>query len=371
MKARVKGCLLLQEGIEGCMSYDQKYPQKIPQKTHQKAQQMMAQNTPPKSHRQSPSADHLPDVSGESYIKSKPGTKGSETAIDNRVSGLAWVGMQNIPLQILLPFEGKEILVLANAHAQVSLNKGSSRGIHMSRLYEALDLHLALKTLSLQSMNKVTQLFLESHRDLSSKARLVLEFSLPIIKATLKSQRTTKRYFKFRLQALRSESGKTQLLVETIVDYSSTCPASMALSGALNADTFAKNFADRELILEEVKDWLKSHESGIATPHAQRSLAKIKVAVTEDFNYTLLPLWVEEALGTAVQTMVKREDEQEFARLNGMNPMFCEDAARLVSEKLRREPQVLSLNARFVHIESLHPHDAVAEIKWKKTICES
>ena len=37
---------------------------------------------------------------------------------------------------------------------------------------------------------------------------------------------------------------------------------------------------------------------------------------------------MEAALGTPVQTAVKREDEQAFARLNGRNLMFCEDAPR-------------------------------------------
>ena len=32
--------------------------------------------------------------------------------------------------------------------------------------------------------------------------------------------------------------------------------------------------------------------------------------------------------------MVKREDEQAFAELNGANPIFVEDAARLFCEQL-------------------------------------
>ena len=42
----------------------------------------------------------------------------------------------------------------------------------------------------------------------------------------------------------------------------------------------------------------------------------------------------EGALKTPVQSAVKREDEQAFARLNGRNLMFCEDAARRIAAVL-------------------------------------
>jgi GTP cyclohydrolase I len=69
---------------------------------------------------------------------------------------------------------------------------------------------------------------------------------------------------------------------------------------------------------------------------------------------------VEAALGTPLQAAVKREDEQEFARLNGTHPMYCEDAARRLCAVLDALPQVSDYVIRAAHLESLHPHDAVA-----------
>jgi GTP cyclohydrolase I len=71
---------------------------------------------------------------------------------------------------------------------------------------------------------------------------------------------------------------------------------------------------------------------------------------------------LEHALGTPVQTAVKREDEQAFAELNAANLMFCEDAARRVSAVLARDPHVERFDAEVEHYESLHPHDAVARV---------
>ena len=71
---------------------------------------------------------------------------------------------------------------------------------------------------------------------------------------------------------------------------------------------------------------------------------------------------MEAALGTPVQTAVKREDEQAFAELNAANLMFCEDAARRAASALASDPRVSAWQVRVAHFESLHPHDAVASV---------
>jgi GTP cyclohydrolase I len=58
--------------------------------------------------------------------------------------------------------------------------------------------------------------------------------------------------------------------------------------------------------------------------------------------------------------VVKRADEQEFARLNAANLMFCEDAARRVQAELNKDKTLDDFWIRVNHMESLHPHDAVA-----------
>ena len=58
--------------------------------------------------------------------------------------------------------------------------------------------------------------------------------------------------------------------------------------------------------------------------------------------------------------MVKREDEQAFAELNGANPIFVEDAVRLLCEQLGGEPRIGDFRVVASHQESLHSHDAVS-----------
>src|SRR3546814_12489168 len=67
--------------------------------------------------------------------------------------------------------------------------------------------------------------------------------------------------------------------------YSSTCPASAALSRQLNAERFAADFAAaRPLSTGVVHDWLASERGLAATPHAQRSSADVRVQLKPSFG---------------------------------------------------------------------------------------
>jgi GTP cyclohydrolase I len=108
---------------------------------------------------------------------------------------------------------------------------------------------------------------------------------------------------------------------------------------------------------------LGSTQGIVATPHSQRSIAQIKVKLeTGADNFPIIALidLVETTLKTPVQAAVKREDEQEFARLNGQNLMFCEDAARQLQYALNQQSQFDDFWLRVNHYESLHAHDAVS-----------
>ena len=165
--------------------------------------------------------------------------------------------------------------------------------------------------------------------------------------------------------------GHLSLWLGLAVDYSSTCPASAALSRQANAARFESDFAGaRPLSNALVRDWLASPRGLAATPHAQRSRARVRVELRPAFAE--LPLAalvdaVEASLGTPVQTAVKREDEQAFAEANAANLMFCEDAARRVASVLAADARVAAWDVQVAHFESLHPHDAVASVSGRNS----
>ncbi|WP_303522915.1 GTP cyclohydrolase, FolE2/MptA family, partial [Staphylococcus pasteuri_A] len=65
------------------------------------------------------------------------------------------------------------------------------------------------------------------------------------------------------------------------VPYSSTCPCSAALSRQLIQEAFADKFGKQQVSGEAVHQWLGSSEGIVATPHSQRSIAQIKVKLSE------------------------------------------------------------------------------------------
>jgi GTP cyclohydrolase I len=123
--------------------------------------------------------------------------------------------------------------------------------------------------------------------------------------------------------------------------YSSACPCSAELA-------------------EHARDKRKAY----GVPHSQRSKARITIEEVEGKK-----IWIEDihalclrALRTETQVMVKREDEQAFAELNGAYLKFVEDAARLLYLEFDRDKRIADFRIACSHLESLHSHDAVSVV---------
>ncbi|HET7359978.1 MAG TPA: GTP cyclohydrolase FolE2 [Rhodanobacteraceae bacterium] len=295
------------------------------------------------------SARPLPDVAAQAHV--------------HGAGELDWVGMDNIqvPVQIAAA-DGTLQRVSARVDAYVNLRQPRARGIHMSRLYLLVDQALGSAALTPCLLRTLLRDFLDSHAELSDCARLRIRYEQLVRRPALKSAHSGWRSYPVTLTAEMREGAFTVELATEVV-YASTCPASAALSRQLIQHRFADDFAagaapDRDAVLA----WLGSEQGIVATPHAQRSTAELRVRPAPSFGFPLLELIdrVEEALGTPVQTAVKREDEQAFALANGSNLMFCEDAARRIQHALDADERIADFAVRVAHHESLHPHDAVA-----------
>lgn len=279
------------------------------------------------------------------------------------------VGMTAIEVPVRLrSADGRETLTPAKADAFVSLDDPAAKGIHMSRLYLTLNNALEAEPLSLDVLRRILAGFVESHAGLSHSASLSLAFDFLVRRPALKSNNSAWRVYPVTMSGNLTTNAKGQaharFRMGVTVAYSSTCPCSAALARQLVQAEFQAQFAGKDVIsLSEVHGWLGKESSIVATPHAQRSYAVLEVEVADRADppdFTGLIDLVEAALKTPVQAAVKREDEQEFARLNGQNLMFCEDAGRRLKDALDRDPRIADFRVEAVHVESLHPHNAVS-----------
>ncbi len=280
--------------------------------------------------------------------------------------GVDFVGMES--LDVILDVRCSEVArVAAKANVGVNLLPNSSRGIHMSRLFLALQEHAGAASISADWFKNLLPNLVESQGGVSDSAEVELCFDYLSKQKALVSETYGLRSYPIALKA-QLVKGKFQFAVKMEIVYSSTCPCSAALSRAWIQKQFSNAFPknDSEKVeWDQVYQWLSKESSIAATPHSQRSVAEVELQVS-DSGVMKFPQWislVEENLKTAVQSSVKRVDEQAFAVQNASQLMFCEDAGRLFKSVFDPIEDVHSYAVKAEHQESLHPHNAVSIVR--------
>jgi len=246
------------------------------------------------------------------------------------------VGISNFRLPIRFRTrDGDELRLETSVTGSVSL-EADKKGINMSRIMRSFYGH-AEACFSFEVLDAA----LDGYKtDLESfDARLQMRFSFPMRVDSLRSGLWGWQYYDIALELVET-AGQRQRIVHLDYVYSSTCPCSLELS-----------------------EHARRSRGQLATPHSQRSVARVSVVLEP----TAGCLWFEDlvemcraAVPTETQVMVKREDEQAFAELNAANPIFVEDAARLFAGALMADPRIGDFRVVASHQESLHSHDAVS-----------
>jgi len=245
------------------------------------------------------------------------------------------VGISNFRLPIRFHTRDNGDLTLeTSVTGTVSLD-ADRKGINMSRIMRSF-YRQADERFSFEVMEAVLD---DYKADLGAvDARLQMRFSFPMKLRSLRSGLEGYQYYDIALE-LVERGGIRQRFMHLDYVYSSTCPCSLELS-----------------------EHARSVRGQLATPHSQRSVARISVVLRDGAL-----MWFEDlvelcrdAVPTETQVMVKREDEQAFAELNAAHPLFVEDAARAFCAELARDPRVGDFRVLASHQESLHSHDAVS-----------
>ncbi|WP_378212892.1 GTP cyclohydrolase FolE2 [Aquicoccus sp. G2-2] len=277
--------------------------------------------------------DFLPDAA---YRATMPDLQNGPAAlIRGARRKIQHVGISNfrVPLRFRCR-DATEMTLQVSVTGTVSLAE-DRKGINMSRIMRSFYRHGEVH-FDFDTMAAVLDDYL---RDLeSTDARLLLRFCYPLKVMSLRSGLAGVQYYDIAMELVGVGKRRRRVLHLDYV-YSSTCPCSLELS----------EHARRE-----------RHQ--LATPHSQRSVARISVELHGPNR-----LWIEDlvdmarkAVPTETQVMVKREDEQAFAELNAANPIFVEDAARLFSVPLQEDPRIGDFRIVASHQESLHSHDAIS-----------
>ncbi len=271
---------------------------------------------------------------------------GPESLIKGARATIQHVGISNFCLPLdYCKRDGGLLNLETSITGSVSLD-AAKKGINMSRIMRSFYGH-AGEAFDFDRIEAVLDSYL---KDLESKdARVQLSFRFPMIRPSLRSGLEGYQYYDVSLESVRQGDESVRILHLDYV-YSSTCPCSLELS-----------------------EHARVSRGQIATPHSQRSVARVSVVVDGERQ-----LWIEDVVGlcnaaipTETQVMVKREDEQAFAELNASNPIFVEDAVRLLCESLAGDERIGDFRVVASHQESLHSHDAVSILTRGETFSQA
>ncbi|MEX0284229.1 MAG: GTP cyclohydrolase FolE2 [Paracoccaceae bacterium] len=257
------------------------------------------------------------------------------------------VGISNFRLPVRFHTRDNGDLTLETSVTGTVSLEADKKGINMSRIMRSFYKH-AEKTFSFEVIEAALDDYIT---DLESfDARIQMRFSFPMKVESLRSGLSGFQYYDIALELIEQDGVRRKIMHLDYV-YSSTCPCSLELS-----------------------EHARATRGQLATPHSQRSVARISVELDRDAQC----LWFEDlidacrrAVPTETQVMVKREDEQAFAELNAANPIFVEDAARLFCEQLQADHRIGDFRVVASHQESLHSHDAVSVLTRGDTFAQA
>ncbi len=248
------------------------------------------------------------------------------------------VGIHNFKLPLKYRTKSGATQVLETRVTGTVSLEAELKGINMSRIMRSFYDHKDEVTTG-EWMGKILRSYLKNVQ--SMDARLKISFSYPMLRTSLRSGLEGYQFYDVAFEGVMTSDGRYRRFIHFDFVYSSACPCSA-----------------------ELNEHARDKRGAYGVPHSQRSKARVTIEEVEGKK-----IWIEDvhalclrALQTETQVMVKREDEQAFAELNGAYLKFVEDAARLLYREFDADKRIKDFRIACSHLESLHSHDAVSVI---------
>ncbi len=210
------------------------------------------------------------------------------------------------------------------------------KGTHMSRFIEVLNRHRGEVT-----MRTLPEILGEIKSRLDAESAHI-EVAFPYFLERCAPVSGAKALMDYQCQFTAEANGDTSaFILSVVVPVTSLCPCSKAI-----ADYGA---------------------------HNQRGEVTIEVRPQTSADGALAMIWIEELILIAessascpVYALLKRPDERHVTMQAYDNPVFVEDIVRNAAVQLQADERVRWFRVRAVNHESIHNHDAFAEIAWER-----
>jgi GTP cyclohydrolase I/GTP cyclohydrolase-4 len=273
--------------------------------------------------------------------------------------GLSRVGVRGVSKAIRLSHAGTEKLIAAEIDCTVDLDP-EQKGVHMSRFPElfgaAIDQVVIGEAFLVEELAEhIARHIVERQRSLRAEVRIVARY--PIERTTPVTGLPTQEMVSIiGIAAASATAGRRVVGVEAT--GINACPCAQGLvRGRASERLLEAGFGegDVERILELVP---------LAT-HNQRGRGTLFVGTAERVNAEQLVAIVERSMSAPVYELLKRPDELFVVEHAHLQPRFVEDSVRhALHGAIEAYPGLADadfLLSRQVNLETIHPHDVVAE----------
>lgn len=252
--------------------------------------------------------------------------------IDSRNVQIDRVGVRGVNYPVILMDKDNKI---QNTIAEISMSvmlPHEYRGTHMSRFIETLEeFYGRVSPSNLEAFTKrLCEKLNASESHVSFKFPYYYRKKAPVSKIESFSECNVE------LQAIYKEGKDFDMIIGIALNVQTLCPCSKEIS----------NYG----------------------AHNQRALVSLKVRCKGLVWFEELISIIENSASAPLFTLLKREDEKFITEFAYENPRFVEDVIRELAVSLDKEKRILWYSARVTSCESIHNHDAFAEIERDKRI---
>ena len=256
--------------------------------------------------------------------------KDVQKELDTRNIQIDRVGVKNVSYPIIaLDHENRTQCTIAQVSMSVMLPH-EYRGTHMSRFIETLEEYHG--RVSPSNLEAITRRLCEK---LNASESSVC-FSFPY-------------YFRKKAPVSGIESF-SKCDINLCASYESGKSFDMIISLALNVQTLCPC----------------SREISRYGAHNQRALVSLSVRCQGLLWFEEMIEMIESSASSPLYTLLKREDEKFITEHAYENPRFVEDVLRELAVKLDNESRVVWYRVNVTSFESIHNHDAFAELERDK-----
>lgn len=250
------------------------------------------------------------------------------------------VGINKVKYPITVPSDtSPNIQSTIGTFQLVSQIGRDAKGTNMSRFVEQLE-HFQAEGLSVDFPS--LQTFVENLSEHLDKERVAIDVSFPWFYQSSgpKSKKSALNHGDVTIRMAQREDGTLQINGRLEVYVTTLCPCS-----------------------KEISEY---------SAHSQRGKVTMDVQFIDGFEHSILD-WKKELLNAAesnassmIYPLLKRVDEKHVTETAYENPRFVEDMVRLVAADLYEMPYVKSFHVACENEESIHLHNAIAEIDFDK-----